>query len=335
MPTHLFWGDDLAALDRAIENLVEATIDPSWSTLNLSRFDGMDEGESINGLTEARTAPFGSGGRVILIKRSNFCNGCSSEMTKVFETTLDLIPEETHLILSNVNKPDSRMRTTKFLQKMIKSKKAFERKFVLPAVWDQLGQEELVKRTAKEIGVDLDTDGISILVDRIGNDSAKLSSELKKISLLSKKVKGSKQENFASKELIESLIKGKATNSLEIANCLLKQDSGEALSLINILINDGEPALRILATLSNQVRGWLWVNLLEKQGERDVSKIAKSAGIGNPKRIYVIRKQIQGVPTERFLNLLHGLLDVEAAIKKGVMPGDAFKDGLIRDKLFK
>ncbi len=36
------------------------------------------------------------------------------------------------------------------------------------------------------------------------------------------------------------------------------------------------------------------MSLLEQQGERDVAVIAKAAGIGNPKRIYVMRKQLQG-----------------------------------------
>ena len=50
--------------------------------------------------------------------------------------------------------------------------------------------------------------------------------------------------------------------------------------------------MRIVATLTGQIRGWLWVSLLEQQGERDVAVIAKAAGIGNPKRIYVMRKQL-------------------------------------------
>jgi len=46
------------------------------------------------------------------------------------------------------------------------------------------------------------------------------------------------------------------------------------------------------------------VSLLEQQGERDVGVIAKAAGIGNPKRIYVMRKQLKGRPPSRCLKLL-------------------------------
>ncbi len=42
-----------------------------------------------------------------------------------------------------------------------------------------------------------------------------------------------------------------------------------------------------------------------------------------------MRKQLQGRSPERCLNLLGRLLDVEAALKRGAQPGDAFRDGLL------
>ncbi|MFM7550955.1 MAG: DNA polymerase III subunit delta, partial [Cyanobacteriota bacterium] len=99
--------------------------------------------------------------------------------------------------------------------------------------------------------------------------------------------------------------------------------------LVDALLAANEPALRIVAALSSQIRGWLWVALLDQKGEQDVNAIAKAAGIGNPKRIYVMRKQIRGKPPARFLRLLSQLLEVEAALKRGADPGDAFRDGFL------
>jgi hypothetical protein len=65
------------------------------------------------------------------------------------------------------------------------------------------------------------------------------------------------------------------------------------------------------------------VALLERKGENDVAVIARAAGIGNPKRIYVMRKQIRGKPPALFLRLLGQLLEVEADLKRGADPGDA------------
>ena len=98
---------------------------------------------------------------------------------------------------------------------------------------------------------------------------------------------------------------------------------------INTLLNSGESALRIIASLNTQIRGCLWVSLLEKENKNDVNFIAKAAGIANPKRIYVIRKQIRGKSSNLFINLLNRLLEIEIALKKGTKPFDAFKDGLL------
>ena len=149
--------------------------------------------------------------------------------------------------------------------------------------------------------------------------------ELQKLALHAE----SSGEARISASSVDSLIDGLSTNALQVGDALLAGDPGQAIALLDALNDAGEPALRIVATLTGQIRGWLWVMLLEQQGERDVGVIAKAAGIGNPKRIYVMRKQLQGRSPQRCLNLLGRLLDVEAAIKRGTQPGDAFRDGLL------
>ena len=149
--------------------------------------------------------------------------------------------------------------------------------------------------------------------------------ELQKLALHAE----SSGETRISASSVESLIEGLSTNALQVGDALLAGDPGQAIALLDALNDAGEPALRIVATLTGQIRGWLWVMLLEQQGERDVGVIAKAAGIGNPKRIYVMRKQLQGRSPQRCLNLLGRLLDVEAALKRGTQPGDAFRDGLL------
>ena len=42
MPIHLYWGDDEAARQRAVEALMTELVDPAWRFINLSRLDGND-----------------------------------------------------------------------------------------------------------------------------------------------------------------------------------------------------------------------------------------------------------------------------------------------------
>ncbi len=325
MPIHLLWGDDSAALERAINTVIAEVVDPAWSSINLSRLDGAESGQALQAMEEARTPPFGSGSRLVLLQRSPFCNACPSELADRFEAAVPLIPDSCHLLLVNPAKPDGRLRTTKALLKLMKAGMASEQSFQLPAVWDGAGQRQLVERTAADLKLRLESDAVDALIEAIGNDSARLSMELQKLALHAE----SSGVASISAAAIAQLIDGQASNALQVGDALLEGNVGEAISRLDGLIEAGEPALRIVATLTGQIRGWLWVSLLEQQGERDVGVIAKAAGIGNPKRIYVMRKQLKGRPPSRCLKLLGRLLDVEAALKRGAQPGAAFRDGLL------
>jgi DNA polymerase-3 subunit delta len=330
MPIHLLWGDDEAARSRAVDGLISQLTDPAWQTINLSRLDGSDTSQAAQALEEARTPPFGGGDRVVVLQRSPFCNQCPAELAEQLEATLPLIPGNCHLLLVNAGKADARLRTTKALQKLVKAGEAKEQSFQLPAIWDGAGQIELVQRTARELGLTLEHSAAEALSEAIGSDSARLASELEKLALYVGAQPGRKTpQPPITAAAVEALVGSHATNALQVGDALLGGKPAEAVALVDALLVANEPALRIVATLCGQIRGWLWVSLLDQQGESDVNAIAKAAGIGNPKRIYVMRKQIRGRKPARFLALLRQLLEVEAALKRGSDPGDAFRDGFL------
>ena len=322
MPIHLFWGDDEAARNRAVEALIAAKLDPSWAAINLSRLDGSDPDQAAAALAEARTPPLGSGSRVVLLQRSPFCNQCPAELAAQLEANLALISPDCHLLLVNNAKPDARLRTTKALQQLIKAGQAHEQSFALPAIWDGAGQVELVARTARELGLALDPAAAEALAEAIGSDSARLASELEKLSLYG-------GQGPISAQAVQALVGGRSTSALAVGDALLAGRPADAIALVDALLDANEPALRMVASLCSQIRGWLWVALLEASGERDPAVIAKAAGIGNPKRIFVMRKQIRGKTPDQMLTLLGQLLEVEAALKRGREPGDAFRDGFL------
>ena len=332
MPIHLYWGDDGAALQRAIDQLVANHLDPSWATINLSRLDGQDAAQAARALEESRTPPFGAGARLVVLQRSPFCQSCPSELASLLEGAAALIPPETHLVLVSPGKPDARLRTTKLLRSLVKAGKAEERSFSLPAVWDGAGQLELVQRTARELGLRLEAGVAEALCGAIGSDSSRLAAELGKLALYqdggTQPADGDGQV-VISEAAVRALIGGRTTSSLAVGDALLAGQAAEAIARLDALLDANEPALRIVATLTGQLRGWLWVALLDRAGESDAATIAKAAGIANPRRIYVMRKQIRGVSPERLLALLGRLLEVEAALKRGSDAGEAFRDGFL------
>ena len=327
MPIHLLWGDDEAARSRATEALVARLVDPAWSAINLSRADGNDPAQAAQALAEARTPPFGGGARMVVLQRSPFCNQCPPELAEQLEASLALIPPECHLVLVNAAKPDGRLRTTKALQALVKTGAASEQSFPLPAVWDAAGQLELIHRTAAELGLRLEHAAAEALAEAVGSDSARLASELEKLNLFTNP--GAEPGRPIHLEAVRALVGGQATNALAVGDALLAGRPADAIALLDALVAANEPALRIVAALASQIRGWLWVALLDRKGEQDVNAIARAAGIGNPRRIYVLRKQIRGRQPAVFLRLLGQLLEVEAALKRGTEPGDAFRDGFL------
>ena len=335
MPIHLIWGDDYEACNREIEEIIQTVIDPSWKSFNYSQIDGNDQKQNFRALEEVQSAPLGSGGRVVLVRRSPFCNGCSIELANKLQQTIKLIPNNTYLILNNSNKPDKRLKTTKLIEKSIKSNSfSKEKSFLLPLPWDINGQRNLVKNILYKLNLKMNHEAIDLIVESIGNDSSLINTELQKLSLLSEAISknlDTDRPREISKELVKKLIQNNSTNALEIANSLLKGEIIIALNKIQSLLKNGEPALRLITTLTGQSRGWLWVHLLDSQGNKDVKEIAKLAGIANPKRIFVIRKQIQGKSLETLLELMKKLLKIEASIKSGINPIDSFKDNLLTD----
>ena len=266
MPIHLYWGDDEAARGRAVEQLLERVLDPAWAAMNLSRLDGQDGEQARRALEEARTPPLGAGERVVVVQRSPFCASCPPPLAEALEACLPAIAEQTHLVLVSEGKPDARLRTTKALRSV-----AEERGFPLPASWDGAGQLELVRNVAKELGLTLEDRAAEALAQAIGSDSARLASELEKL-----RVYGGERITAAA---VSALVEGRSSTALAVGEALLASRPAEAIALVDSLLAANEPALRIVASLCSQIRGWLWVVLLEAQGEKDVATIAKAAGI--------------------------------------------------------
>ena len=189
MPIHLIWGDDYEACNREIEEIIQTVIDPSWKSFNYSQIDGNDQKQNFRALEEVQSSPLGSGGRVVLVRRSPFCNGCSIELANKLQQTITLIPNNTYLILNNSNKPDKRLKTTKLIEKSIQSNSySKEKSFLLPRPWDINGQRNLVKNILYKLNLKMNQETIDLIVESIGNDSSLINSELQKLSLLSEAV---------------------------------------------------------------------------------------------------------------------------------------------------
>ena len=314
---HVYWGDDTTALDHAVTALARTVLDPAWEGFNLQRLDGQQGEGATEALTTVRMAPFGGGGRLVHVANSPFCERCPPELLAALTATLPQIPHNCHLLLTSTHKPDARLKSTKLLQKA-----ATVKPFPRPAVWDSRGQRQMVQRAAKAAGVTMEPAAEAALAEAVGSDSGRLAGELEKLDLYS----GGKTVTAAA---VAALVGTTSQTSLQVGEALLRNHVPTALHLVDDLLRTNEPALRIQASLVSQVRGWLWVALMTAAGEKDAQAIAKAAGFGNPKRVYVLQRQVQGCPPQRLQQLLAALLELEWDLKRGTPPRQAFREHLL------
>jgi len=322
MPIQIIWGNDTKSCENEIEKIINLNISKQWEAFNLSKLDGNDVSQVFQALEEVQNAPFGDGSRITLLKNNPIFNIKNDKIAAKFEYSAQNIPDSSFLILFCINKPDSRMKTTKILKKLIKANKAFESSYNLPDLWDYESQVRYVQEISRNLNINLDENGAQAIIESIGTDSTKLDNELKKASLYL----SATEKNFLTVKDIESIFFEQQSNIFKIIDSLIKKEISESLNDIYTLINNGEPPLRLIAGLISQIRIYTVVLLLSD--ENDLSKISQLADITNPKRIYFIRKKIKNCDPKFLINLMIKLLDIELFLKRGNNPMNVFTENL-------
>ena len=328
MPIQIIWGNDTDASNKEIEKIIDLHVSKDWSNLNVSKFNGDDPKQIFQALDEMLTPPLGDGSRVVIIKNSPILNYKNDDISNKFEMNSKIIPNSTYLILQNTHKPDSRMKTTKFIKDLLKQDIASELSFNLPSIWDKNSQINYIQNIGKEMHIDFDREVGEKILDSIGIDNSRLINELEKAKLyLEGKNKSTYSKLTLKEKDIDDIFNDNQSNIFKILDFLLEEKIPESLLEINNIINKGEPPLKFTIGLINQLRVHTIVLLL--MHEKDLEKISNLANISNPKRIFFIRKKIKNCSPNFLINLMIKFLNIEASIKKGNNSINVFTENLI------
>ena len=310
MPVYFFWGDDEFAINQEVTTLKARVIDPHWVQFNYDKLSGTQPETLTEVLIQAMTPVFGTGDRLTWLFETNICQSSPQDLLSELERTLPQIPSFSHLIFTSSKKPDSRLKSTKILQKY-----ATVKEFSLIPPWHTKAIVKKVQATAQTQGVKLTADATQILATCVGNNSRVLWNELEKLSLYQQ------GKNIPiDVDVVTDLVNVSTQNSLQLATTILQGDVSQSLRLVSDLINLNVPALRLVATLVGQFRTWTIVKLMLETGEKNEREIASAAQIGNPKRIYFLRQEIQAISGQQLLATLPVLLELELSLKRGAEP---------------
>ncbi|AFY65959.1 DNA polymerase III subunit delta [Geitlerinema sp. PCC 7407] len=307
MPIYLYWGEDDFALGRAVEALRDRTLDPQWASFNYDKIPP-DELESvIQGLNQALTPPFGSGGRFVWLVDTPLFQSCSEDLYTELERSLSAIPETTTLLLTGRTKPNGRLKSTKLLTQHAQIQ---EYAAIPPWKTDRLVQQ--VRQAAQDLGLALTPASQDLIAEAVGNNTRQLYNELEKLRLFSQSC-----DRPLDVDAVAALITTSTQNSLQLAAAIRQGNTPWALELVSDLLGQNEPALRIVATLVGQFRTWLWVKLMMAEGERDERAIAQAAEVSNPKRIYFLQQEVRSLSLTQLQQTLPLLLELEVNLKRG------------------
>ncbi|MEL6882208.1 MAG: DNA polymerase III subunit delta, partial [Cyanobacteria bacterium J06607_10] len=311
MPVYFFWGADEYRLKKAVTTLRDRTLDPAWATFNDNRIAPDTPDAPIEALNQAMTPPFGMGQRFVWLFDTTLGQRCSEAVMEEMARTLPAVPETTVLLLTSANKPDGRLKSTKLLKKH-----ADVREFAAIAPWQTDQMIGQVKRVAQEMNLRLKPQSAELLAEAVGADTRRLYNEMEKLSVYWS-AQGQIKTDPLPPEVISRLVSVSTQTSFQLAESLIAGRTDQALSLATDLLANNEPALRVVATLVGQFRRWLWVSLMAAEGERDVKMIAKAAEINNPKRVYILQKQVRGCSPRQLQRSLSLLLALEFSLKRG------------------
>jgi len=330
MPIQILWGNDLNAQNTFIQKLIDKEVSKEWKEINVTNLNGDDYEQVNKAFDEVLTPPFGEGYRIVTLKNNPIFTTKNEVLRTKFEKIHDNIPTNTYLILQNTKKPDSRLKSTKFLQKLIKNNLAKEKSFSLPDIWDYEGQKKYLEHAANSINLKIEKDAAELIIDSIGNDSFKLMNELDKAKLyLNASTENKNPKQILRINDVKKIFNDHQSNMFKIIELLLQKNINESLIEINYSLQKGETAIRLNAGLISQIRIHTIIKLAVNSGNNNEEKICNLAGISNPKRIFFIRKKVKNISQQYLINLLSNLLDIESLLKQGNNPVNVFTENLI------
>ncbi|MBC8459390.1 MAG: DNA polymerase III subunit delta [Deltaproteobacteria bacterium] len=254
-PFYLFYGQEEFQLENALNKIRNTFIPEDARDLNIQIFYGEkkdDITDPADILDAARTLPFISPNRLIIVRRTDKFPASALES---FIPYLDKPAESTCLIFIS-QKPDFRRKFYSKIRKLgraVNFRKLSENKIV---PW--------IKRTAEDLGLNMETQACAYLQQIVGNSSMDLYSELEKLYVRYGNM------NIGMDEVKELAIYSRIYTIFELMD-EVSEKSAKSLSLLNrFLEEEGKDGINALIGMLNRQIKLLWQTklIVEEGGQK-------------------------------------------------------------------
>ncbi|QKS70841.1 DNA polymerase III subunit delta [Paenalkalicoccus suaedae] len=306
-PIYLLYGTETYLIEDIIQKVINSVLHVDEHDMKLVRYD-MTETSIDEAIEEAYTFPFMGGMKVVIAQDAGFLTGAKQKLS--FEHTIqklveyvDHAPEETVFILTTgAEKLDERKKVVKSLKKSAT---------VLHAA--PLEQKELMQwiaEKAKELGVTIEREAASYLIEVVGDHLLLLSSELSKLALYNG------DETTITKKEVELLVPRSFEQDIfALVDAVVKRNATRSMRIYRDLLKQKEAPLKILSLMVRQFRILYQVKQLVKQGygEKMIAGRIKQ----HPYAVKLASKQVASFQTSELANLIKELAELDFSIKTG------------------
>ena len=251
-PFYLFYGPGEFRLERLLSRIREDFIPESTRDFNLEICYGgeTDPYEIIN---RAQTIPFMSRNRLIIVRRTEEFK--ADQLEKFLPYLED--PSESTCLIFIASKTDFKKRFYKKIRSSGLAVNFTELKSNQVVPW--------IKRTAKELGMNITGNACVYLQQIVGDRLGDLYSELVKLQL------NYENREVGEEEVREMAIHGRIYSIFELMNALSVKDRGESLSVLHRFLEEEDKRnapLQVIGMLNRQM-GLLWRTkmIVEKGGK--------------------------------------------------------------------
>lgn len=182
--------------------------------------------------------------------------------------------------------------------------------------------ESWIKRRAQSNGVKIAPDATSLLANFIGNHLRLLSNELDKLATYV-----GPGGTITAEHVRQLSAQVQEARIFDLTDALAQRNRTQALNILHDLLSDGEPPIRLISTIINQVRTLLLVKDLAQKGMRS-PQIASMIGMA-PFIVDKAYKQVGNFNIAQLESAYRQLMATDAALKRSRIEPEMALDLLI------
>lgn len=182
--------------------------------------------------------------------------------------------------------------------------------------------EKWINSRVKNIGARIAPDATSLLANFVGNNLRLLANEVDKLALYV-----GEEGTITIPDIRLLCAQAQEARIFDLTDALAQRNQKQALNILHDLLSDGEPPLKLISTITSQVRSLLLVKELAQKGMR-TPQIASTLGMP-PFVVDKAIRQVKNFKPVQLENTYRDLLATDAALKRSRLTPEMALDLLV------